>query len=197
MGWGLAAFLALMTPVMAAPPVATDHAVGTFQHLDEGSHRLVMSRDAKTGSSVGQGGPINLYYDDATLVSRDGAPMRIDSLQQGQRLLVDTHKSGNRVQARRVRVLASTTPGQAWGGYLHGTVREIQARSQSLHIDQSDTLISNRINYDEQTTLKTIDGQPLPLSALKVGDEVDMSVKMRGREGYADRVVVIRSTAGP
>ncbi len=199
LAWRWLAMLAavVLAAAQAAPPTATDRTVGTFQRLDEGSRRLVLNRDSKTGSGVGQSSPIHLYYDDATQFSRDGATITAAGLQPGQRLLVDTSKAGNRVQAKRVYVLASTTPGQTWGGYLHGTIKSVETGSRTVHIDQADTMIFNRINNDEQTTLKSVDGKVLPVTSLKTGDEVDMSVKMRGRLGYADRVVLIRPGGNP
>jgi hypothetical protein len=168
--------------------------VGTLQRHDPAQHRIVLSLDASTGSELGQAAPVNLYYDEAKAAqSRATRP----KLQPGDRLLLQTVKNGNRVEATSVQKLADTTPGQGWGRYLHGTVGELIPRSQVLMVDQDGSRIRNRIEHDAQTEVFALDGSPLRIEQLKVGDEVDMAYRMTGKDGTATKIVVLRPASGP
>ena len=173
---------------------ATAHAqvqgrtVGTLQRHDPAQHRIVLSLDARTGSELGQGAPINLYYDEAKAAqSRATRP----KLQPGDRVILDTVKTGNRVEATSVVRLPDTTPGQSWGRYLHGTVGEFVPRTKVLMVDQADSRIRNRIAIDAQTQVFALDGTPMRLDQLKPGDETDMAFRLVGQVRTASKIVLL------
>ena len=173
---------------------ATAHAqvqgrtVGTLQRHDPAQHRIVLSLDARTGSELGQGAPINLYYDEAKAAqSRATRP----KLQPGDRVILDTVKTGNRVEATSVVRLPDTTPGQSWGRYLHGTVGEFVPRTKVLMVDQADSRIRNRIAIDAQTQVFALDGTPMRLDQLKPGDEIDMAFRLVGQVRTASKIVLL------
>lgn len=186
--------LGLAAAVAAA--VESDHAVGTLQRVDSPSQRLTLAIDAQTGSELGQGSPINLYFGSATTATRAGKPVAVTDLKPGERLLVRTRKSGNRVQAEQVLVLPNTDLDHGPRRYLHGTVHEIRTGTRMLHVDQADTLILNRIGYDANTVFVSLDGKPLDRTTLKPGDEVDMSLRLGGRITTAVKVVLLRRAGG-
>ena len=162
--------------------------VGTLQRHDPAQHRIVLSLDARTGSELGQGAPINLYYDEAK-AQRDRATR--PKLQPGDRLMLDTVKTGNRTEATSVVRLPDTTPGQSWGRYLHGTVGEFVPRTKVLMVDQADSRIRNRIAIDAQTQVFALDGTPMRLDQLKPGDEIDMSFRLAGQVRTASKIVLL------
>lgn len=188
--WSAVVLLAGLAAVFALPGIAQmqGRTVGTLQRHDPKQHRIVLSLDARTGSELGQAAPINLYYDEAR-AARDRATR--PKLQPGDRLLLDTVTTGNRVEAVSVRRLADTTPGQSWGRYLHGTIAEIVPRTGVLMVDQAQSRIRNRIGFDAQTQVFALDGSPMRLDQLKAGDEVDMAFRLQGRVRTATKIVLL------
>jgi 3-dehydroquinate synthase class II len=182
---------------LASPPVAGDHAVGTLVRVDVPSKRMALATDAQTGSELGQGGEINIYVDTTTTATRGGKPIKLIELKPGERLLVRTQTSRNRTQASKVLVLPDTDMDQGPGRYLHGTVGEVRTGTRMLHVSQSESRILNKIGYDEQTTVVTLDGKTVPLSTIKPGDEVDMSLRLRSRITTAKEIVLLRPGKGP
>lgn len=192
----LAGLGAICVAAWAAPP-DSDHAVGTLARVDAGQSRLVLSRDSETGNVVGQGTPDNVYLSPSTVITRAGSPVQLTDLKVGERLLVATQRSGNRTQAMRVRVLPSTSPGQDWGRYLHGTLRSIEKATRTVHIDQAETLNFVRVGYDDQTQAFDAEGKPIELSSLKPGDELDMAVRKDVKDRTATKVVLLPPHGGP
>lgn len=194
-GWIHRALLACVAFGMATAAIAQvqGRTVGTLQRHDPAQHRIVLSPDARTGSELGQGAPINLYYDEAT-AERDRATR--PKLQPGDRVMLDTVKTGNRVEATSVRLLPDTTRGQGWGQYLHGTVAEFVPRTNVLMVDQAETRIRNRIAIDAQTQVFALDGSPMRLDELKPGDEIDMAFHLAGRVRTASKIVLLRPAGG-
>jgi len=195
-GWTHRALLALVVLGLAAAAYAQDvyaqergRTVGTLQRHDPAQHRIVLSNDARTGSELGQGAPINLYYDEAKAAADRATRPK---LQPGDRLMLDTVKTGNRVEATSVRRLPDTTPGQGWGQYLHGTVAEFVPRTNVLLVDQAETRIRNRIAVDPQTQVFALDGSPMRLDQFKPGDEIDMAFRLQGRVRTATKIVLLR-----
>lgn len=192
----LAGLGAICTAAWAAPP-ESDHAVGTLARMDAGQSRLVLSRDSETGNVVGQGAPDNIYLSSSTVITRSGTPVQSTDLKVGERLLVATQRSGNRTEAKRVRVLPSTSPGQDWGRYLHGTLRSIEQATRTVHIDQAETLNFVRVGYDDQTQAFDADGKAIELRSLKPGDELDMAVRKGVKDRTATKVVLLPPQGGP
>ena len=130
----LAGLAGICMAAWAATPEA-DHAVGTLARVDSGQSRIVLSRDSETGNAVGQGTPDNIYLSPSTVITRSGSPVKMTDLKVGERLLVATQSNRNRTEGTRVRVLPSTSMGQDWGRYLHGTLRSIEKATRTVHID--------------------------------------------------------------
>ncbi|HEY5804764.1 MAG TPA: hypothetical protein VIT90_13815 [Lysobacter sp.] len=181
----------------ASPPVEGDHAVGTLVRVDVASKRMAIATDAQTGSELGQGGEINIYVDATTTATRGGKPIKLIELKPGERLLVRTQTSRNRTTASKILVLPDTDMDQGPGRYLHGTVGEVRTGTRMLHVSQAESRILNKIGYDEQTTAVTLDGKTVPLSTIKPGDEVDMSLRLRSRITTAKDIVLLRPGKGP
>jgi hypothetical protein len=190
-GWRQRAVLALfaLCATTAAFAQVQGRTVGTLQRHDPAQHRIVLSLDARTGSELGQGAPINLYYDEAKAAADRATRPK---LQPGDRVMLDTVKTGNRVEATSVVRLPDTTPGQGWGQYLHGKVAEFVPRTNVLMVDQMDTRIRNRIGIDAQTQVFALDGTPMRLDQLKPGDEIDMAFHLVGRVRTASKIVLLR-----
>lgn len=193
----LALFAMTATTALASTPAEGDHAVGTLVRVDVDSNRLALATDAQTGSELGQGGEINIYVDATTTATRAGKRIKLIELKPGERLLVRTQSSRNRVQAVKILVLPNTNMAQGAGRYLHGTISDVNTRTRTLNISQSESRILNRIGYDEQTTLVGLDGKSIPLNTLKPGDEIDTGLRLRGRITTATSMVLLRPTSGP
>ncbi len=181
----------------AAPPAPADHAVGTLVRVDVDARRLAIATDAQTGSELGQGGEINLYVDATTTASRAGKNIKLIELKPGERLLVRTQTNRNRTQASKILVLPNTDMDQGPGRYLHGTIGEVRTATRMLHINQAESRILNKIGFDEQTTVVTLDGKPMAVTSLKPGDEIDASLRLRSRITTAKQIVLLRSAKGP
>lgn len=191
----LAGLGAICIAAWAATP--SDHAVGTLARVDMGHSRIALSRDSETGNVVGQGAPDNIYLSSSTVITRSGSPVPLTDLKVGERLLVATQRSGNRTQGTRVRVLPSTSPGQDWGRYLHGTLRSIEQATRTVHVDQAETLNFVRVGYDDNTQAFDAEGKPIQLSSLKPGDELDMAVRKGVKDRTATKVVLLPPHGGP
>ncbi len=181
----------------ASSPESGDHAVGTLVRVDVDSKRLSIATDAQTGSELGQGGEVNLYVDATTTASRDGKKIRLIELKPGERLLVRTVTNRNRTQASKILVLPDTDINQGAGRYLHGTVSEVRTGTRMLHVSQSESRILNKIGYDEQTTVVTLDGKSMSVTDLRPGDEIDTSLRLRSRITTAKQIVLLRPAKGP
>ncbi|MDR0181682.1 hypothetical protein [Lysobacter arvi] len=194
-GWIHRALLACVAFGLASAALAQvqGRTVGTLQRHDPAQHRIVLSLDARTGSELGQGAPVNVYYDEAK-AQRDRATR--PKLQPGDRVMLETVTTGNRVEATSVRRLPDTTPGQDWGQYLHGTVAEVVPRTRVLMVDQAQTRIRNRIEVDDATRVFALDGAPMRLDQLKPGDEIDMAFHLKGRVRTASKIVLLRPAGG-
>jgi len=193
--WIHRAVMACIALGFTASALAQEHGrtVGTLQRHDPAQHRIVLSVDARTGSELGQGAPINLYYDEAR-AQQDRA--KRPKLQPGDRVMLDTVKSGNRTEATSVVRLPDTTPGQSWGRYLHGTVGEFVPRTNVLMVDQAESRIRNRIAIDAQTQVFALDGTPMRLDQLKPGDEIDMAFRLVGQVRTASKIVLLPPRGG-
>lgn len=168
------------TVALAGGPVG-GHVVGTLHKVETAHQRLTLSRDTQIGSRVGQRGPIKVYFD---------AGANVAGLVRGDRLLVEVREEGPRLKAGRIRVLATTTQKHEWGNYLHGTVHEIRAKTRTIHVDEADTRIFNRIGYDEATTVENLDGERLAMTDLN-GREVDIALRRNQRVPVAAKIVVL------
>ncbi|UNK49587.1 hypothetical protein MNR01_00630 [Lysobacter sp. S4-A87] len=182
---------------LASPPKDADHVVGTLVEVDQASKRLSLADDAQTGSELGQGSPTNVYLDASTTASRDGKAAALTGLKLGERLLIRTARSGDRLHGSQIVVLPDTSMEQGPQRYLHGTVEQIKTDTRTLHIDQAQTLIPNLIAYDDQTTVVTLDGKTVAVTSLKQGDEIDASLRLRERLTTAKKIVLLRSAGGP
>jgi hypothetical protein len=174
----------------AGGPTDRGHVVGTLTRVDANSHRLILSRDTQIGSRVGERGPVNVYYDTPLVASPADGTASIAELAHGDRLLVEVRKVGARLQAGEIRVLATTTADHVWGSYLHGTVHEIRTGTRTLHVDEADSHIFNRIGYDAGTKVEALDGKPLDVLGLD-GQEVDIALRRNERIPMASRIVVL------
>ena len=184
-------------PAWSKPPSDPDHVVGTLQQVDTKYHRLVIGLDAQTGDELGQGAPVNVYFDDTTTVQNASGTAKITDLKMNDRLMIHTQTTGDKMHAIRVRVLADTDVGQGWGRYLHGTVRSLEPATNTMHVDQAQSDVLNRIGHDANTKVVTLDGKPSAVSNLKPGDEVDMSLLLREKVTTAKTIVVLRPAATP
>lgn len=182
----VAAVLACAVGAYAGGPVG-GRVVGTLSRVDAGQARLILSRDSQIGSRYGQSGPINVYYD---------ANARVGELVRGDRLLVEVRKEGARLRAGRIERLATTTQDHEWGSYLHGTVHEIRTRTRTIHVDEIDTRIFNRIGYDDQTSVENLGGAPLSVADLN-GREVDIALRRNQRVPVAAKIVVLDAAPQP
>ena len=180
---------------MAATPSDHGHTVGTLDRIDTKEHRLVLGTDAAEGDSLGQGAPIDIYYDGTTTISGSSAKAATD-LKVGDRLLVKTTEAGNRISAKSVQWLPDTTPGQGWGRYVHGTISEMVDRTQVFMVAQAGTNIRYRIGHDQGTKVLALDGSPMTFAQLKTGDDVDIAYRLVNNVRTATKVVVVSSTGG-
>jgi hypothetical protein len=191
--WTRALLVMALLVASTAAAQQSGRTVGTLQRHDPKQHRIVLSPDASTGSELGQGAPLNLYYDEAKAAATRGTRPK---LQPGDRVMLDTVKTGNRIEATSVVKLADTTPGQGWGRYLHGTVGEVIPNNSVLMVDQADSRIRNRIKHDAQTKVFALDGSPMRIDQIKTGDEVDLAYRMTGKDGTATKIVLLRPAGG-
>ena len=180
---------------MAATPSGPGYTVGTLDRIDAKEHRLVLGTDAAEGDSLGQGAPIDIYYDGTTTISGSSAKAATD-LKVGDRLMVKTTTAGNRISAKSVQWLPDTTPGQGWGRYVHGTINEIVDRTQVLMVAQAGTNVRYRVGYDQGTKVLALDGSPMTFAQLKKGDDVDIAYRLVNDERTATKVVVLSSAGG-
>lgn len=181
---------------MAATPSDHGHTVGTLDRIDAKQSRLVLGADAAEGESLGQGAPIDIYYDGTTTITGSGGKAAVTDLKVGDRLMVKTSEAGNRVSAKSVQWLPDTTPGQGWGRYVHGTISEIVDRTQVFMVAQAGTNIRYRVGHDQGTKVLALDGSAMTFAQLKTGDDVDIAYRLVNNERTATKVVVVSSAGG-
>ena len=181
---------------MAATPSDPGYTVGTLDSIDAKQHRLVLGADAAEGESLGQGAPIDVYYDDTTAITLPGGKTAVTDLKVGDRLMVKTSGTGNRISAKSVQWLPDTTPGQGWGRYVHGTISEMVDRTQVFMVAQARTNIRYRVGHDQDTKVFALDGSPMTFAQLKTGDDVDIAYRLVNNVRTATKVVVLSSAGG-
>lgn len=181
---------------MAATPSDHGHTVGTLDRIDAKQNRLVLGADAAEGESLGQGAPIDIYYDGTTTITGSGGKATVTDLKVGDRLMVKTSEAGNRISAKSVQWLPDTTPGQGWGRYVHGTISEIVDRTQVFMVAQAGTNIRYRVGHDQGTKVLALDGSAMTFAQLKTGDDVDIAYRLVNNERTATKVVVVSSAGG-
>lgn len=181
---------------MAATPSDHGHTVGTLDRIDAKQNRLVLGADAAEGESLGQGAPIDIYYDGTTTITGSGGKAAVTDLKVGDRLMVKTSEAGNRISAKSVQWLPDTTPGQGWGRYVHGTISEIVDRTQVFMVAQAGTNIRYRVGHDQGTKVLALDGSAMTFAQLKTGDDVDIAYRLVNNERTATKVVVVSSAGG-
>ena len=181
---------------MAATPSDHGHTVGTLDRIDAKQSRLVLGADAAEGESLGQGAPIDIYYDGTTTITGSGGKAAVTDLKVGDRLMVKTSEAGNRISAKSVQWLPDTTPGQGWGRYVHGTISEIVDRTQVFMVAQAGTNIRYRVGHDQGTKVLALDGSAMTFAQLKTGDDVDIAYRLVNNERTATKVVVVSSAGG-
>lgn len=164
-----------------------DRIVGTLQRIDASQQRIVVGNDSQIRGRREEA--IRVYHDAGTTVARQGRAVPVTNLKLGDRLLITTERSANRVKAGDIRVLADATPGQVAGGYMHGTV--LHVGKDFLNINQLPGRKFFRIDYDDATTAASLDGRPLDVGALAQGAEVDMSLSLSGSIPKAKAIVVL------
>lgn len=148
-------------------------------HVDEGYFTL--AEDARTGSALGQGGETRVPVGRATGASGLRVGNRV-------RVLTDAARGGEAVDVQVLNAPAQPLP---WGSYLHGSIASINHASGTATIQQVGSLNAVRVRHDASTVAVALDGSPLPLSALREGDEVDIVLRLVQPDPVASRIVRI------
>ncbi|MFP7721349.1 DUF5666 domain-containing protein [Lysobacter sp. A3-1-A15] len=164
--------------------------LGTVQGVDPRYGRIVLSTEGRGGYG---GGQVEVMYDRNTQLVYQGRVLPVDGLERGDRISVDTVRSGNRLVARRIEVVHNVRDsrgGSYYGGELNGAVAFVDTRSRVIGLTRGGySGREERVYYDERTAVE-YRGQFYRPDELERGDVLRIQARPRGNDWVAERIWV-------
>jgi hypothetical protein len=196
---------------------------GTVDSVDTRSQSIYLTNVTGYNANLngGRSSSVRVYYDNRTSLNYQGQSYRPDQLERGDEVTVNVDQSGNQLIAQTMDVTYNTHGGMASGSNgtygnpsssypsqqqystIRGTVRSVDARNQTIELENTNWVSGFRTNnsstsrfvvrYDPNASVD-YNGQMYPLTNLERGDVVDVQLQDMGSSNYiAQRVVLVRN----
>ncbi|HEV7517477.1 MAG TPA: hypothetical protein VGR07_14345 [Thermoanaerobaculia bacterium] len=203
---------------------------GTVERVDPVNRRIVVAEGERTddrydrndprngerydrGDIGGRGGgrEIAIYYDDRTVVEREGQTYRPQDLERGDQIRAEVERTDGGLMVQQIEVLSDVRGGPALEAPeapapedrravepLRGTVRSVDPRARILEIQtssRSDARFTRRagvvqVQYDADTDVQ-FQGRRYSPENLERGDRVEIDVRDLGGRLLAEQIVVV------
>jgi len=193
---------------------------GTVERVDPVNRRIVVAESERTDDRYDRNDPRNgdhgreiaIYYDDRTVVEREGRTYRPQDLERGDEIRAEVERTDGGLMVQQIEVLSDVRESQAPEAPeyrpapedrrdvepLRGTVRFVDPRARILEI-QASPLSGSRFNrragviqvqYDADTTVE-LQGRRYSPENLERGDRVEIDVRDLGGRLLAEQIVVV------
>jgi hypothetical protein len=157
------------------------------------------------------GREIAIYYDDRTVVEREGRTYRPQDLERGDQIRAEVERTDGGLMVQQIEVLSDVRGGPALAAPeapapgdrrdvepLRGTVRSVDPRARILEIQtssRSDSRFNRRagvvqVQYDADTDVE-FQGRRYSPDNLERGDRVEIDVRDLGGRLIAQQIVVV------
>lgn len=167
--------------------------LGTVQDVDPRYGRIVLSADDRSRNRSSQ---VVLRFDRNTQLFYEGRQQAVAGLERGDRISVDTVRSGGELWARRIEVVHNVRDGHGgdyYGGELRGAVTFVDPRAQIIGLTRGGySGRREQVRYDNRTRVEYRGRQVRP-EQLESGDVIRIQARPRGNDLLAERIWVERS----
>jgi hypothetical protein len=208
---------------------------GTVERVDRVNRRIVVAEDGRTDDRYDRNDPRNgepdargdqggreiaIYYDDRTVVEREGRTYRPQDLERGDQIRAEVESTDGGLMVQQIEVLSDVRGGPADEATapadrpapeyqptpedrrdvepLRGTVRNVDPRARILEIQTSPGAGSRfnrragvvQVQYDAQTTVE-FQGRRYSPENLERGDRVEIDIRDLGGRLLAGQIVVV------
>jgi hypothetical protein len=205
---------------------------GTVQRVDPVNRRIVVAESEPTDDRYNRDDPRNgdrydrgdrgdtggreiaIYYDDRTVVEREGRTYRPQDLERGDQIRAEVERTDGGLVVQQIEVLSDVREGRAPEAPapeyqpapedrrdvepLRGTVRSVDPRARILEIQTSSRSGSRynrragviQVQYDADTDVE-FQGRRYSPENLERGDRVEIDVRDLGGRLLAEQIVVV------
>lgn len=167
--------------------------LGTVQDVDPHYGRIVLTADDRYRDRTSR---VVLRFDRNTRLFYQGRQQAVAGLERGDRVSVDTVRSGGESWARRIEVVHNVRDshgGGYYGGELSGAVTFVDPRAQVIGLTRGGySGRREQVRYDNRTMVE-YRGQRVRPEQLESGDVVSIQARPWGNDWLAERIWVERS----
>ncbi len=167
--------------------------LGTVQDVDPRYGRIVLTADDRYRNRASQ---VVLRFDRNTRLFYEGRQQAVTGLERGDRISVDTVRSGGDLWAHRIEVVHNVRDsrgGGYYGGELRGAVAFVDPRAQVIGITRGGySGRREQVRYDNRTRVE-YRGQRVRPEQLEPGDVISIQARPQGNDWLAERIWVVRN----
>lgn len=175
------------------PGYGSQRVLGTVQDVDPRYGRIVLSVDGRYDNRTSR---VALRFDRNTRLFYQGRQQAVSGLERGDRISVETVRSGGELLARRIEVVHNVRDGYGggyYGGELRGAVSFVDPRAQVIGITRGGySGQRERVRYDNRTQVE-YRGRRVSPQQLERGDVIRIQARPWGNDWLAERIWVERS----
>ncbi len=167
--------------------------LGTVQDVDPRYGRIVLTADDRYRNRTSQ---VVLRFDRNTQLFYEGRQHAVTGLERGDRISVNTVRSGGDLWARRIEVVHNVRDsygGGYYGGELRGAVSFVDPRAQVIGITRGGySGRREQVRYDRRTRVE-YRGRSVRPEQLERGDVIRIQARPWGNDWLAERIWVERN----
>jgi hypothetical protein len=182
---------------------------GTIDSVDLNNHSIWLT-NTNTSLASGNGGSIQVFYDDRTSVSYQNRTYRPEDLERGDQVDIRVTQSGNRLVADSMTVTynaaqtssypsgsgTSTYPSGGYNTTVSGTIRNVDTSRRTIEIDHGYNAATSIVEYNTNTPV-SFNGRSYQPADLERGDQIDIrATDLGGGRIVAQSITVVRSVSG-
>lgn len=175
------------------PGYGSQRVLGTVQDVDPRYGRIILTADDRYRDRASR---VALRFDRNTRLFYQGRQQAVTGLERGDRISVDTVRSGGELWARQIEVVHNVRDshgGGYYGGDLRGAVSFVDPRAQVIGITRGGySGQREQVRYDNRTVVE-YRGRRVRPEQLESGDVVSIQARPWGNDWLAERIRVERS----
>lgn len=175
------------------PGQGSQRVLGTVQDVDPRYGRIVLTADDRHRDRTSR---VALRFDRNTRLFYQGRQRAVTGLERGDRISVDTVRSGGELWARQIQVVHNVRDshgGGYYGGDLRGAVTFVDPRARIIGLTRGGySGRREQVRYDGRTVVE-YRGRRVRPEQLEAGDVVNIQARPWGNDWLAERIQVERS----